>query len=178
MSITLKNRVRANTYSAATGVISLAGIPVGYKDFSSIGANNQTYYVIKDSTNWEIGKGTLTSNGNYDIHFVPNNANRGQKISSTGVVSTYSLVYTTAGAYLSGVLAQNGDIHFVPYDAVRGQKISSAGVVSTYSLVYTSSGAYWGGVLAPNGDVNFVPYNAIVGQKVSNSGVVSTYSLV
>jgi hypothetical protein len=34
----------------------------------------------------------LTPNG--DIHFIPHSANVGQKISATGVVSTYSLVYT------------------------------------------------------------------------------------
>jgi len=97
---------------------------------------------------------------------------------TNGVVSTFSLVYTTSSAYPGGVLAPNGDIHFVPYIANRGQKISAAGVVSTYSLVYTSGSAYAGGVLAPNGDIHFVPYAANRGQKVSAAGVVSTYSLV
>ena len=97
--------------------------------------------------------------------------------STTGVVSTYSLVYTTSQAYSGGVLAPNGDIHFIPLGATRGQKISAAGVVSTYSLVYTANGAYQGGVLAPNGDIHFVPSNANIGQKISAAGVVSTYSL-
>ncbi len=95
-----------------------------------------------------------------------------------GVVSTYSLVYTTTNSYAGGVLQPNGDVHFVPYAAVRGQKVSSSGVVSTYSLVYTAATAYYGGVLAPNGDVHFVPFNTDRGQKVSSTGVVSTYSLV
>jgi hypothetical protein len=82
-------------------------------------------------------------------------------------VSTYSLVYTVANAYLGGVLAPNGDIHFVPFYANKGQKISSAGLVSTYSLVYTVDEAYAGGVLAPNGDIHFVPLCANKGQKVS-----------
>ena len=121
--------------------------------------------------------GVLAPNG--DIHFIPFGASTGQKISSSGVVSTYSLVYTNgSGAYVGGVLAPNGDIHFVPFSSpLIGQKISSSGVVSTYSLVYTA-GSYWGGVLAPNGDIHFVPYSAAVGQKISSSGVVSTYSLV
>ena len=72
--------------------------------------------------------GVLAPNG--DIHFVPYSADRGQKISSSGVVSTYSLVYTGGAAYSGGVLAPNGDIHFVPYGAAVGQKISSSGVVS------------------------------------------------
>ena len=83
------------------------------------------------------------------------------------VISTYSLVYTTANAYAGGVLAPNGDIHFVPYSANRGQKISSEGTVSTYSLVYTTTGAYYFGVLAPNGDIHFVPCSANRGQKIS-----------
>lgn len=106
------------------------------------------------------------------INGVPYNNN-----GTNGVVSTYSLVYTTVNAYFGGVLAPNGDIHFVPYSADRGQKVSAAGTVSTYSLVYTRSIAYQGGVLAPNGDIHFVPSIAAVGQKISSSGVVSTYSL-
>ena len=97
---------------------------------------------------------------------------------SSPPISTYTLVYTAAGAYCGGVLAPNGDIHFVPYSATTGQKISSSGVVSTYTLVYTAAGAYYGGVLAPNGDIHFVPASATTGQKISSSGVVSTYTLV
>jgi hypothetical protein len=68
--------------------------------------------------------GVLAPNG--DIHFVPYEANRGQKISAAGVVSTYSLVYTAAsGAYQGGVLAPNGGISFIPYNANRGQQIST-----------------------------------------------------
>jgi streptogramin lyase len=109
--------------------------------------------------------GVLAPNG--DIHFVPRNANVGQKISASGVVSTYSLVYTVIRAYEGGVLAPNGDIHFVPSGANRGQKISSSGVVSTYSLFYTAGAAYNGGVLTPNGDIYFIPFIANIGQKIS-----------
>jgi hypothetical protein len=135
-----------------------------------------TYSLVYTSSNSYIG-GVLSVNG--DIHFVPYEANRGQKVDASGVVSTYSLVYTAIGAYAGGVLAPNGDVHFVPFAGNRGQKISSSGVVSTYSLIYTNaSGAYWGGVVAPNGDIHFVPYEANRGQKISAAGVVSTYSLV
>ena len=63
--------------------------------------------------------GVLAPNG--DIHFIPSSANRGQKISAAGVVSTYSLVYTASFAYGGGVLALNGDIYFVLDSANRGQ---------------------------------------------------------
>jgi len=70
--------------------------------------------------------GVLAPNG--DIHFVPYSATVGQKISSAGLVSTYSLVYTVANAYQGGVLAPNGDIHFVPFYANKGQKVSTVTV--------------------------------------------------
>ncbi len=123
-----------------------------------------TYSLVYTAANAYQG-GVLTPNG--DIHFVPQTAAVGQKISSAGVVSTYSLAYTLLdGAYSGGVLAPNGDIHFVPYSAFVGQKISSAGVVSTYSLIYTINNAYSGGVLTPNGEINFMPGRSL-GQKIS-----------
>jgi len=96
-----------------------------------------------------------------------------------GVVSTYSLVFTTDGGYKGGVLAPNGDIHLIPFYATRGQKIDSSGISSTYALIYSDAvnGASVGGVLASNGDIHFVPFG-VRGQKISASGVVSTYSLV
>ena len=132
-------------------------------------------YALAYTVNNSYTGGVLDSNG--DIHMMPYNAVRGQKISAAGVVSTYALAYTAAQAYRGGVLAPNGDIHMMLYNAVCGQKISAAGVVSTYALAYTTSGAYEGGVLAPNGDIHFVPYAAVVGQKISAAGVVSTYAL-
>jgi hypothetical protein len=123
--------------------------------------------------------GVLDTNGY--IHFIPNSTNAvGQKISPSGVVSTYTLPFKAVSyGYQGGVLAPNGDVHFVPSDtgSIAGQKISVAGVISTYNLIYTPGG-YFGGMLAPNGDIHFIPINAPVGQKVSPAGVVSTYNLV
>jgi hypothetical protein len=146
------------------------GVPYNNNNTAGVVSTLSLIYTVADA----YRGGVLAPNG--DIHFVPYDAIRGQKVSSTGVVSTYSLVYT-AGNYWGGVLAPNGDVHFVPYTANRGQKISASGVVSTYSLVYTA-GSYSGGVLAPNGDIQFISRGAPVGQKISSAGVVSTYSLV
>jgi hypothetical protein len=116
-----------------------------------------------------LSGGVLSSNG--DIHFIPWTAGVGQKVSVSGVVSTYSLISTTtSGAYGNGVLAPNGDIHFVPWKAGVGQRVSSSGVVSTYSLIYTnSSGAHFGGILTPDGNITFFPYFAPVIQEISTT---------
>lgn len=128
-----------------------------------------TYSLVYTLSSFAYLGGVLAPNG--DIHFVPWSANRGQKVSQDGTVSTYSLVYTTTSAYFGAVLASNGDIHFVPFSAAVGQKISTNGIVSTYSLIYTTSNAYSGGVLAPNGDIYFVPRAAAVGQKIKTTSV-------
>ena len=136
------------------------GVP--YADDNDVGA---------DLSGWRMFKAALNNGVAADVTF--NNSG------AAGIVSTYSLVYTTTNAYQGGVLDPGGAIHFVPSGAARGQKISLSGVVSTYALVYTAAtNNYFGGVLAPNGDIHFVPSNAAVGQKVSASGLVSTYSLV
>lgn len=154
------------------GVIN--GVPYANGNMSGMVS---TFSLVYTNINGSYVGGVLSPNG--DVHFIPWRAVVGQKISTTGVVSTYSLIYTTTVAYAGGVLAPNGDIHFVPYQANRGQKINASGVVSTYSLVYTDgNGAYFGGVLAPNGDIHFVPASADRGQKVSAAGLVSTYSLI
>jgi hypothetical protein len=67
--------------------------------------------------------GVLAPNG--DIHFVPYAATVGQKVSASGVVSTYSLTYTVAYAYAGGILDANGDIHFIASCASVGQKVST-----------------------------------------------------
>ena len=138
-----------------------------------------TYSIIISGSGISVNYvgGVLAPNG--DIHFVPSQASRGQRVNYlTGAVSTYSLVFTTTEAYRGGVLSPDGSIHFIPYRATRGQRFSTSGVVSTYSLIYTTNNAYFGGVLAPNGDIHFVPFAAQVGQKVNINGIVSTYSLV
>ncbi len=134
-----------------------------------------TYSLVYTTTFSYFG-GVLAPNG--DVHFIPFDANRGQKISPTGVVSTYSLIHTRSSAYNGGVLAPNGDIHFVPHSALVGQKVSASGVVSTYSLVYTAVAAYIGGVLDSDGSVHFLIDQGNRGQKVSSLGTVSTYTLV
>jgi hypothetical protein len=130
-------------------------------DNSSVGTDLYAWTNLKKELNRGVVNGTPFNNNG-----------------TAGMVSTYSLVYTTTSSYTGGVLAPNGDVHFVPYSAAVGQKISTVGIVSTYALVYTRDSAYAGGVLASNGDIHFVPYLAVVGQKINASGVVSTYSLV
>ena len=168
-----------NTVLESSNSNALVDFPAGSKDVFVTFPSENTLGTVPTADNSSVGTDLvawLNLKKQLDagvVNGVPY-ANNG----TNGIVSTYSLVYTTTTAYWGGVLAPNGDIHFIPTDAVRGQKISAVGVVSTYSLVYTVANAYQGGVLASNGDIHFVPYGAVRGQKINSSGVVSTYSLV
>jgi hypothetical protein len=122
--------------------------------------------------------GVLSANG--DIHFVPSQAQVGQKININGNITTYSLsyVHTAANnAYGGGVLSPDGEIFFVPMNAPYGQKINidydeNYLTPDTYSLIYSNSAAYSGGVLTLNGDIHFIPSSASVGLKISTlSGI-------
>jgi len=172
---------RPNTARFTGAVSSSSGIIhfIPRNSSNAVRLNTRTFtavpYTLVYTATDAYFSGVVDSNG--DIHFVPYSANRGQKVSANGTVSTYSLTYTAANAYAGGVISTTGDIHFVPHNADRGQKVSANGAVSTYSLTYTTTGAYAGGVLAPNGDIHFVPHNATVGQRVLANGSVQTYSL-
>lgn len=63
--------------------------------------------------------GVLAPNG--DIHFIPEYATVGQKVSLSGTVSTYSLAYTYSSAFWGGVLIPNGTIYLVPNGARLGE---------------------------------------------------------
>ena len=97
------NRLKTKLdYSVNAGTTFSQGI------VSTYSINNGGYY-----------GGILSLNG--DIHYTPTTASVGQKISSDGVVSTYSLIFSDAlGAYIGSVLSPTGDIYFVPYRASVG----------------------------------------------------------
>ncbi len=145
------------------------------------------------SQNWvnevlDFGHGVIrTENQQYNNggdwikfqRFLTLSANAGQ-VFSNPITYTYSLIYTTSGAYYGGVLSHTGDIHFIPHNANRGQEITVGGSVITYSLVYTGTNAYAGGILIPNGDIQFAPFSANNantnnhGQRIDRNGIVAT----
>ena len=55
---------------------------------------------------------------------IPYSAAVGQKISASGVVSTYSI---PQNLYAGGILTPNGEIHFMPAGASCGTKLSFTG---------------------------------------------------
>lgn len=61
MALLIADRVRENTSTTGTGTVSLGGASSGFQSFvAEIGDGNETIYMILGSTEWEIGRGTVT----------------------------------------------------------------------------------------------------------------------
>jgi sugar lactone lactonase YvrE len=156
---------------------------------------NQTYYTIKDATNWEAGIGTVlydTTNYILSRTQVLGSSNSGALVNFSAGTKDVICAYPSSamaggvpycdasqiGTDLSGWAAFQSALN----NGVAGGQTfgnnSTNGIVSTYSLVYTISAAYAGGVLAANGDIYFIPYQSTIGQKISALGAVSTFALI
>ena len=64
MALILADRVKESTTTTGTSDFALGGAMTGFQTFASaVGANNSTYYAVADGADWEVGLGTLSSNG-------------------------------------------------------------------------------------------------------------------
>ena len=64
MPLVLSDRVKESTVTTGTADFVLGGADTGFQSFSAgVGANNTTYYAVSLGADWEIGLGTLSSDG-------------------------------------------------------------------------------------------------------------------
>ena len=64
MALILADRVKESTTTTGTSDFALGGAITGFQSFATaVGANNTTYYAIADGADWEVGLGTLSSDG-------------------------------------------------------------------------------------------------------------------
>lgn len=62
MALILNDRVKETTTTTGTGTVSLAGAEEGFESFvAGVGTGNDTYYSIFAGTEFEVGRGTVTS---------------------------------------------------------------------------------------------------------------------
>jgi len=64
MALVLADRVKETTSTTGTTDFVLSGADTGFQTFAAgVGANNTTYYAVALASDWEIGLGTLSSDG-------------------------------------------------------------------------------------------------------------------
>ncbi|MCA6304543.1 MAG: hypothetical protein IM628_06960 [Phenylobacterium sp.] len=91
MANTARDLVRETANAPGTGTLTLGGAPTGYRSFSSaVGVGNSCYFIIRDSTQWEVCDGTLTASTTLTRDTViRNSAGTTAKINFTGAVDVY-----------------------------------------------------------------------------------------
>jgi hypothetical protein len=149
-----------------------------------------TYSIITTGSSADISAGNFSYSGgvlapNGDIHFIPQSAQVGQKVSINGVVSTYSIPYSSihnTNNRFNGVIDLDGNIHIFTRDWVANavktiEKISTtSGITSTYNILSPITGTSNHVFIDLNDNIHPV-FTSSTGVKISKSGVVSTYSL-
>jgi len=64
MALVLADRVKESTVTTGTADFALGGADTGFQTFSAgVGANNTTYYAVSLGSAFEVGLGTLSSDG-------------------------------------------------------------------------------------------------------------------
>jgi hypothetical protein len=154
MALVLKNRVKVTSTTTGTGAFTLGSAVAGYQDFSVIGDGNETYYVITDGTDWEVGKGTYTSSGTtLSRAQVFGSSNSGALVNwgagDKDVFCGYPSAGTSGGvpfcddSEIGTDLAGWSAFQTALQSGVTGGTLfgnnNTNGIVSTFSLVYTDA---------------------------------------
>jgi len=137
----LKDRVKVNTNTTGTGILTLGSAYSGFQDFSALGTGNiKTYYSLVNNTSWETGEGTYNSiSGTLSRDNVFESSSSGSIInlsSSSYVFITYpaktSIYLNSSSSPSSGqYLVANGDKSF------SAQNLTASDIKTPLSVSYT-----------------------------------------
>lgn len=167
MAFAIADRVRETSTTTGTGTLSLAGAVSGFRSFvSAIGTGNNTYYVISDGVNWEVGIGTVTSGA-------PNTLSR-DTVLSNSLGNTTKVNFGAGSKDVAVTLPASKAI--IPEDAAGGRSKLGLGTAATLN---TGTGA--GDIptitladaryVQPNTDVTLDDLTATTMQVTSGMGI-------
>lgn len=109
MALVIKDRIKETSTTSGTGTLTLDGASTGFASFSEIGSSNTTYYVITNSTDWEVGIGTVGT-GTLSRDTILASSNAGSAVSWTSAIKDVFCTYPAEKA----VYEQSGGLVEVP----------------------------------------------------------------
>ena len=117
----IKDRVKVQTSTVGTGVISLGGTYSGFQGFDSLGTGNiSTFYTITCGIDWETGIGTYSS--------------------SSGTLSRDTVLDSSSSG--NRISLVDNSIVFISYPASKAMYLSSDASVSSGNLVVATSDGF------------------------------------
>ncbi|WP_080435177.1 hypothetical protein [Burkholderia cenocepacia] len=143
MAFQLKDRVQETTTSTGTGALSLAGAMTGFRTFSSVCANADTFYYGLQavtgtgvpSGNWEIGIGTYNASAN--------TLSRTTVLASSNGGAVVNLAAGTTQVWmdLPAALPANLPVSAKYFGAKGNTRIVNDGVTTSGSTAFSSASA-------------------------------------
>ena len=160
MALILNDRVKETSVSTGTADFALGGAETGFQAFSAgVGANNTTYYAAADATDWEVGLGTLSSDGltlarttvytssNSDAKVVFSAGTKNVFVSYPSSVAASALQPSDNISSLtnnSGYLTSATSVYATPDDLpLSGNAAGDLAFVTSTNRMYLFTGAGW-----------------------------------
>ena len=139
MALILNDRVKETSATTGTTDFALDGAETGFQSFSAgVAANNTTYYAAVGDTDWEVGLGTLSSDGlTLARTTVYTSSNSGAKVNFS--VGSKSVFVTYPASIAASALQPADNVSELTNDAGYLTGVfpfyNSAGVLDTISLI-------------------------------------------
>jgi hypothetical protein len=137
----LKDRVKVNTDTSGTGILTLGSTYSGFQDFSALGTGViKTYYSLVNGVNWETGEGTYNStSGTLSRDQVFESSSTGSLINLSSSSTVFVTYPSKTSVYLNSSTTPSSGQYLVANNdrSFSAQNLTASDVKNPLSITYT-----------------------------------------